>query len=143
MKTLGLVSCTKKKQPYPCKAFDMYSPSVLFSKAYAYCRRKYDQVAILSAEYGLLLPDDEIEPYDTTLNKMSAKERLAWSEKVLVQMRSKLNLPEYDEVFFHAGKNYREFLIPKLENVGVKVEVPLGNLGIGKQLAWYIMHDCR
>ncbi len=36
---------------------------------------KYDDVAILSAKYGLLLPGDKIEPYDKTLNDMSIKEK--------------------------------------------------------------------
>lgn len=137
MKTLGLISCTKKKQNYPCKASEMYSASDLFRKAYAYCTKKYDQVAILSAKYGLLLPQDEIEPYDITLNDMSIKERKLWSEKVFEQMQQRLNLSNYGRVFFHTGKRYREFLTPKLESVGLVTEVPLGNLQIGKQLSWY------
>jgi cytoplasmic iron level regulating protein YaaA (DUF328/UPF0246 family) len=120
----------------------MYLASDLFRKAYAYCTKKYDQVAILSAKYGLLLPDDEIEPYNKTLNDMSIKERRAWSEKVFQQVQTRLNLSNYDKVFFHAGKNYIEFLIPKLEKIGLKTGVPLGNLPIGKQLAWYKSHDC-
>lgn len=51
----------------------MYSASDLFSKAYAYCTKKYGVVAILSAKYGLLFPNDTIEPYDETLNRMKAK----------------------------------------------------------------------
>jgi len=141
-KTLGLISCTKKKRTYPCKASEMYSVSDLFSKAYAYCIKKYDQVAILSAKYGLLLRGDETEPYDITLNKMSVEERKAWSEEVLEQIKTKLNLADYEKVFFHAGKNYIEFLIPKLEKIGLKTGVPMGNLPIGKQLAWYKSHDC-
>lgn len=33
----------------------MYSASDLFRKAYAYCTKKYDNVAILSAKYGFFL----------------------------------------------------------------------------------------
>ena len=142
MKSLGLVSCTKRKQSYPCKASEMYLPSNLFSKAYAYCKKRYDQVAILSAKYGLLLPDDPIKPYNLTLNNMDVKQRKVWSERVFEQMKDKLKLADYDKVFFHAGKKYRNFLIPKLENVGIKFEVPLEHIGIGKQLRWYKEHDC-
>ncbi len=106
----------------------MYSPSALFSKAYTYASRIYDQVAILSAKYGLLLPDDVIDPYDLTLNKMPIDERQQWSEKVLEQMKKKLYLDEIDEVFFHAGKRYRELLIPTLEGMGKKCLVPLEGL---------------
>jgi cytoplasmic iron level regulating protein YaaA (DUF328/UPF0246 family) len=76
LKTLGLVSCTKRKKNAKCKAYEMYSASDLFSKAYAYCQKKYKQVAILSAKYGLLLPNEPIEPYDMTLNDLRVKEGL-------------------------------------------------------------------
>jgi hypothetical protein len=130
LKTLGLVSCTKRKLDHDCKASEMYSPSDLFSKAYTYCKKQYDQVAILSAKHYFLLPEEPIEPYNLTLNDMSAEQRKVWSEKVFEQMKNKLKLANYDKVFFHAGKKYRNFLIPKLENIGIKCEVPLEHIGI-------------
>jgi cytoplasmic iron level regulating protein YaaA (DUF328/UPF0246 family) len=99
LKTIGLISCTKRKQKYPCKASEMYSASNLFNKAYTYCKKSYDQVAILSAKYGLLLPDDPIKPYNLTLNNMRVKERKAWSKKVLGQMKNKLKLVDYASIF--------------------------------------------
>ena len=141
MKTLGLISCTKKKQGYRCKASEMYSTSDLFRKAYFYAVKNYDSVAILSAKYGLLLPDDEIEPYNLTLNDMSSEEVKKWAEKTFNQMRSRLKLEDFAKVYFHAGKKYRQYLILKLENANIQCEVPLKNLGIGKQKAWYKMHD--
>lgn len=142
MKTLGLVSCTKRKQKYPCKASEMYSASDLFRKAYAYCNRNYDQVAILSAKYGLLLPEDKIKPYDLTLNKMRVSEIRKWSEKVFNQIQKCLDLKEIYVVFFHAGVKYRKFIIPKLEAFGIEYRVPLKNLGIGNQLSWYNKKNC-
>jgi len=121
----------------------MYSASNLFRKAYAYCCKKYNALAILSAKYGLLLPEEEIEPYNLTLNKVTADNVKEWSEEVFVQMTKKLNLQDFDIIFFHAGKRYRKYLISKLEKIGVKCEVPLRNLSIGRQLAWYNMHLSR
>jgi len=141
-KTLGLISCTKTKRNHRCKASEMYSASDLFKKAYHYCTEKYAAVAILSAKYGLLLPHDEIEPYDLTLNDMSSEEREAWAERVFKQMKSRLNLKDIDKVYFHAGKYYREHLTPKLEEICITCEAPLKNLGIGKQLAWCKERDC-
>jgi cytoplasmic iron level regulating protein YaaA (DUF328/UPF0246 family) len=119
----------------------MYSASDLFRKAYAYCTKKYGEVAILSAKYGLLLPHDEIEPYDLTLSDMSSEEREAWAERAFKQMKSRLNIKDLDIVYFHAGKYYREHLIRKREEICITCEAPLKNLGIGKQLAWYKVHD--
>lgn len=137
LKTLALISCTKDKQDYPCKASEMYLVSDLFRKAYAYAVNNYDSVAILSAKYGLLLPDEKIEPYDLTLNSMNSKERREWAEITFAQMKNNLPLKEITKIYFHAGKKYREYLIPKLEEAGISCEAPLAHLGIGKQKAWY------
>ena len=120
----------------------MYSASDLFSKAYSYAVKNYDFVAILSAKHGLLFPDDKIEPYNLTLNDMNSDKRKEWTEKVFNQMKNRLNLREFGKVFFHAGKKYREPLIPKLENISIRCEIPLEGLGIGEQKAWYKEHDC-
>ena len=134
---LGLVSCTKSKRDYPCKAYQMYYPSNLFTKAYGYAKRNYDIATILSAKYGLLLPDDEIEPYDLTLKTMSRQKRQKWSEKVFHQMKERLDLEKIKEAYFHTGREYREYLIPRLKEVGVMCIVPLQGLAFGQQLAWY------
>ena len=142
MKSFGLISCTKSKQNYPCKASEMYSASDLFRKAYSYATKNYDFVAILSAKYGLLFPDDEIEPYDLTLNDTDSQQRKEWAEKVFNQMTDRLSLQEFDKVFFHAGEKYREYIIPKLENLGIRCDIPLKHLRIGRQKSWYKEHDC-
>lgn len=136
-KTLGLISCTKTKRNRRCKASEMYSASDLFKKAYAYCTKKYDKVAILSAKYGLLFPDEEVEPYNVTLYNMSVEKVKKWSDRVFRQFLAKIELNGLGKVYFHAGKRYRQYLIPMLEKMNVKYEVPLKNLGIGRQLRWY------
>jgi len=113
----------------------------LFKKAYFYAVKNYNFVAILSAKYGLLLPEDKIEPYDLTLNDMDSSDRKKWADKVFKQMKTRLELKNFTNVFFHTGKKYREHLIPKLENMNIHCETPLEHLGIGKQKAWYKEHD--
>jgi hypothetical protein len=142
MKTLGLVSCTKKKKDFRCKASEMYSASDLFRKAYAYCTKNHDKVAILSAKHHLLFPFEEIEPYDVTLNNMRVDEVRKWSDQVFQEFLIKIELRDLGKVYFHAGKRYRQYLIPMLEKMNIKCEVPLGNLSIGRQLAWYKEHNC-
>jgi len=134
---LGLISCTKLKKHYRCKAKEMYSPSPLFSKAYEYSKNRYDKVGILSAKYHLIFPNDEIDTYDLTLNTMSKEERKEWSRTVFEQLKNKVGLENIDEVYLHAGEKYREFLIPLLEGAGIKCHVPLEGLKQGQQLNWY------
>jgi len=124
---IGLVACTKSKQPYPCAARQMYSPSALFRKASAYCAREYDAWYILSAEYGLLAPDDVIEPYDKTLKTMSAAQRRAWGRKVSAQLKELGN----HQYLAHAGSAYLRPLS------GVNIVNVLAGLRMGERLQWY------
>ena len=114
-------------------AKDLYI-SPWFQKAKRYVEALEARWAILSAEYGLLSPEEPIEPYDTTLNSMPIKERREWATRVIEQVME-LDLPG-ESVVLLAGAKYREFLLPLLEEKGLAVEVPMRGLGIGQQLQW-------
>ena len=115
----------------------MYEDSDLFKKAYKYALKYYNYVAILSAKYGLLLPDEEIDPYDFSLDEINVNERKQWAEKTYLQFKKKLPINEISIVFFHTGINYRKDLIALLEKNGMQCLVPLKGLGIGQQKSWY------
>jgi hypothetical protein len=132
---IALVSCTKLKQDYPCKAEEMYLPSQLFKKASTYLKQfgVYDGWFILSAKYGLLEPEKVIEPYNVTLNNMAMLEIKRWSEDISKQLFEY----EIDEIDFYAGERYRKYLIPLLEDHEIRCNIPLKGLGIGQQLNFY------
>ncbi|TKC19125.1 DUF6884 domain-containing protein [Robertmurraya kyonggiensis] len=133
---IALTSCTKLKAEKPCNAKEMYLKSNLFRKATTYIENKdYYDWYILSAKYGLLDKHNLIVPYDITLNSMKTSERMDWAKKVLSQIEA-LTL-DLEEVDFYAGKKYREYLIPMLEDAGIKCKVPLKGKGIGQQLSFY------
>ena len=131
MARIVLVSCVSKKLPHKAKAKDLYVSSL-----FKYCL-KYsesfnpDKVFILSAEHGLLGLEQEIEPYNRTLNNMPAREIRVWAEDVLAQLRKVFDLDK-DEFIFLAGRKYRKYLIPHIRNY----KVPLESLSIGKQLKY-------
>jgi len=133
MATLYLVSCVGMKRNLPARAKDLYV-SPWFLKARQYVEARSQRWRILSAKHGVVEPDAMIEPYNETLNTMSVRDRKAWSERVLRELRE-LAAPG-DTVVFLAGARYREFLIPALATDGVTVEVPMEGLRIGKQLQW-------
>ncbi len=66
MKTIHLVSCVSLKRPIPSPARDLYI-STWFLKARAYVEATRTPRFILSAEHGLLSPDEVITPYDRTV----------------------------------------------------------------------------
>ncbi len=129
MKRIVLISCVSKKLNHKTKARDLYiSPLFKLNLRYAKSLNP-DKIFILSAKYGLVDLDEEIEPYDLTLNKMSSNEIRSWAEKAIGDLKNVSNLQE-DEFIFLAGEKYREYLIPQIKNY----KAPLKSLGIGKQL---------
>lgn len=130
---IALISCTKLKENKPCVASNMYLPSHLFKKAKSYVSSRYNYWYILSAEYGLLRPNDWIHPYDKTLNNMSSDSVKEWSRVVFDDLM-RINVSEID---FYTGERYRKYLIPMLEAEGMKCNIPLKGLGIGQQMQYY------
>ncbi|MFH2102152.1 MAG: DUF6884 domain-containing protein [Chloroflexota bacterium] len=129
MKKIVLISCVSKKRPYRSKAKDLYI-SALFKKNLAYARRlNPDAIYILSAKYGLLGLETEIEPYDLTLNNMPAGEIRKWAQSVLRQLADVADIRR-DHFIFLAGMKYRKYLLPHL----AWYDIPMEGLSIGKQL---------
>ena len=136
MENIAFVSCVKGKRDNPSMAKDLYTSS-LFKKARHYVEGRFDKWFILSAQYGLLDPEEVVEPYEKTLNNMGTVERKIWSNEVYDQIQNKLPGSQNHSLYFFVVKKYRDYLIPKLERDGYQIEVPLRHLGIGKQLGWY------
>lgn len=131
MKMIVLISCLSKKLPYRAKAKDLYiSTLFIYNIKYAMSLSP-DMILILSAKYGLLELNDEIDTYDETLNTKSIWEIKAWAEKVLNALRKKVDL-ERDGFIFLAGEKYRKFLLPEIRNY----KIPMEGLSIGRQLSF-------
>jgi hypothetical protein len=124
-----LVSCASEKLNHRAKAKDLYV-SDLFQKSFAFAQRLAPKaVFILSAKHRLTNPDDEIDPYNATLNDMPLADVKAWAAAVFEQLRQRTDV-EHDHFVFLAGDRYRRYLVPRLRSV----EVPMEGLGIGEQL---------
>jgi hypothetical protein len=86
-------------------------------------------IFVLSAKYGLLDPDEEIGPYEMTLNNMSSREIKQWAQRVLERLKEAADINR-DHFIFLAGEKYRKYLCPHLH----AYDVPLQGLRIGEQL---------
>jgi hypothetical protein len=113
--TVYLVSCVFEKRPTATRARDLYT-SDWFLKARNYVERTGAPWYILSAEHGLLSPDEVVAPYERTLNTMPIEARRRWAERVLAQLS--LSVPLARHFTFLAGARYREFLGDLLASVG-------------------------
>jgi len=76
MNNLALISCVKKKDIHKAKARNMYK-STLFVKSLRYVENvlKPEKIYILSAKYGLLNLDQEIDSYNETINNKSREKQ--------------------------------------------------------------------
>jgi hypothetical protein len=132
---IALISCVKSKLKHPAPAKDLYiSPLFKFSLKYAKSLNP-DRIFILSAKYGFLDLDQNIEPYELTLNKMKKNDVKIWSEKVLEKLRKNADL-DNDEIIFIAGEKYRRFLTPHIRHYSV----PLKGMSFGNQLRYMKAH---
>jgi len=135
---IALVSCVKRKLPHAAQARDLYT-SAFFRKARDLVEASGAPWFVLSAKYGLIRPDQVIEPYDFTLNTAGTAERRAWATSVLAELLSAIG--NRKRVVFLAGERYREFLIEPLRQRGFTIEVPMDHLTRGEQLAWLSEHE--
>lgn len=129
MRKIVLISCVSKKLVHAAKVRDIYvSPLFRLNLAYAESL-KPDAIYVLSAKHGLLPLDDQIEPYELTLNTMGTGQIRAWASGVVSQLAAVADL-KHDHFVFLAGDKYRKFMVPHLAHF----EVPMEGLTIGRQL---------
>ena len=132
-RVIAIVQCVSKKRKTPQLARDLYT-SPLFVNAAAYAEKISDEWYIISAKYGLVRPSDWLEPYDVTLNHMTAIQRRGWANQVFSDLKPLLR--PTDTVVILAGVVYRKNLVNKIEGLGCKVEIPMKGLRIGEQVSW-------
>jgi len=131
MARIVLVGCSKKKQKITSRAADLYT-SPRFLKAKRFAESHSDRWYVLSAKHGLLLPNDEIAPYDLSLDMMDVQERARWATEVLDALEPCVS--PGDEVTILAGPSYQKDVARGLTAMGAKVHAPLESQPIGRQL---------
>ncbi len=116
MNVLVISSCTSKKLNHNAPAAKMYTGQqhTLLMDGVNQVRTRYGQssvdVAIISAEYGLLNENDVIAPYNVTFQGMKKAEILEKSRRLQLRERAAELIARYDVVFFLLGKEYVQAL---------------------------------
>lgn len=137
MTEIGLISCVKTKRDEPTLPRELYTSSY-FQKMRSYAEQNHDEWWILSAKHGLLDPDGEpIEPYDETLSGATVARKREWAAEVAEQLDEEGLLSADVTLVLHAGKDYYEELLPRIEDREIHIEIPTEGLRIGDTQAWY------
>ena len=137
MRRIGLVGCVKQKAEAPAPAKELYQ-STLFLGRRRFVERTCDEWWILSAEHGLVHPDDLLAPYDLALKSLGQPARRRWSRDVIDPIDRRIGPQAGDVVEFHAGAEYRDFGVEAaLVDQGCIIENPTAGMRIGSQLHFY------
>ena len=131
-----LVGCVKSKRSVPAPAKDLY-----ISPLFTYERRHAEAAGcpwfILSAEYGLVAPEEWLSPYERYLPDTPASYRLAWGSWVAERLEMLSGPLTRKVVEVHAGSTYTNVLTPPLRAKGAVLRFPLAGLSMGRRLQWY------
>jgi hypothetical protein len=134
---IALIGCVKTKLPHAARARDLYV-SPLFRDRVSAVEGRVSRWFVISAEYGLLDPDEWIQPYDRSLTDLSRAARRDWSTRVLSAMRLKLGALERYAFEIHAGADYFDFgLAEGLKKAGAEVSIPTEGLPRWRQHQYY------
>jgi hypothetical protein len=144
---VALVGCGKTKVAHPAPACQLYVGN-LFTATRRYVEAQrlggcFDAWYILSARYGLVHPDQVIEPYEATMDGKTVDQLAAWVNKVDGAFRC--GSPGYGKwtmkggrlaVYILAGAAYADPLADAWHGLSWKIDTPLAGLQMGQRLAW-------
>lgn len=134
-----LVGCVKSKLSHAAPAKDLYI-SPLFRKERAYAETAGERWFILSAEHGLVAPDEILQPYELRLSTTPARYRRDWGDKVVQQLQDVAGPLRGKTIEAHAGSAYIDPIRAGVIRAGAHLVEPLAGLTLGQRLAWYSLH---
>jgi len=137
---LLLVTCVKKKLDRPAAARDLYVSS-LFRKARAYAESQPGPWYILSAQHGLVGPDEWLAPYERYLPDTTHAFREAWGRWVVARLELLEGPLTGRRIEIHASEAYLDPLVGPLGERRVEIDRPLRGLPLGHWHRWYDQHS--
>jgi hypothetical protein len=131
-----LVTCVKAKATHPAAARDLYV-STLFRKQRAYAEHRGLPWFILSAEHGLVAPEEWLAPYERYLPDTPRSFRDAWGNWVTERLELLIGDLRGRVIETHASDAYVQSLRAPMAAKGAALVEPLVGLAMGQRLAWY------
>lgn len=134
---LLIIGCSQRKRPDPglLPAIERYD-GVNFRVLRKARRERYWpenlDVLILSAKYGLLEPETEIEDYDL---KMTRQRAIELQPLIAPELVGRVEAASYAEIFVNLGKNYLSALAGWEESLEQDTTVVYASGGIGQRAA--------
>jgi hypothetical protein len=129
-----IIACCSKKLDQKAKAKDLYISNLF--KASRRLAESYPSSEwwVVSAKYGLVHPDQAIEPYDLSLGSMVKKDRERWGVYTRREMVRRIKNPS--QIVLLCGEDYTRQIIDGAKVLTKKVYVPLKGLALGEKVKW-------
>ena len=103
---LCIIACGKNKRKVKSKASELYiGTSFVVRRDWA--KSNFENWCILSAKYGIVFPDDILDPYDVSIKDLSNEQRKRLFEKSLMIIQN--NLPSVNHFYLILPAGYAEF----------------------------------
>lgn len=131
-----LLGCVATKDVVARAAKDLYQ-SPMFRGRRRHAEASGRPWYVVSAEYGLVGPDEVIEPYDTLIGNRPLAERRTLAAQVADRLDADLGGLGGRVLEVHAGDEYVAAIGPTLRSRGATIVRPLLGVPFGEQLAWY------
>lgn len=134
-----VIGCGKAKLDRRAKARELYTGSLFMAaRRYAEAREQAhgERWAILSAKHGLVLPDEELDPYDAIM-KLRGLDLQSWALRSAVRCEQELvKAGAARRVECLAGHPYAWPFRNELHWFDIPSTEPLEGLGLGHRLQW-------
>jgi len=141
VQTLAIIPCTNQKAEQPGKARDLWIGNH-FQLILAHAEMFYDKVMIMSYKYGLIGPDEWIEPYDIDIRYAKAADKLKWwfaLRTQIIEMGKSEDKPGL--IALYTGNFERDRIMREFVRNGMKqVIVPFEGASVGQRMAK--VYDC-
>lgn len=135
-----LVGCGAVKLSRPAPASELYIGSLTRS-AMQHARTSGQRWGIVSAHYGLLAPDDVVDPYERRLPPRSKLDaRLALAQRIHITL-AEWRWPR-GTLELHMGDDYVDVVRYVAATGDWHITAPLAGLQVGERLAWYRQRRC-
>lgn len=132
---LLLVTCVYEKADGPRQARDLYR-SPYFLRLRRYAERHGRPWFIVSAEHGLVRPDEWLAPYERYLPDTPDWYQEVWGRWVVTRLRLLAGDLAHRTVELHVSRPYAARIVPWLTRVGATVRQPVAELSLDEQAAW-------
>lgn len=132
---VALVSCGKAKRKVKSKAKDLYT-GTLTRRSIDFASRSFERWFILSAKYGLLRPDDRVEPYELKMSAIPKAARREWGARVQESLL-RYGVPLEDRLLVLAGEDYIQAITSVSEYKVYRLFKKNTDAGMGYRMKWF------